>query len=141
MTSNLSKPKVVIDTNVWISAIFWGKKPRKIIEAWVNNRFYLIASPDLLSELYKTIEKKAKILKPAPNFALEWLKLIDQKSILVYPKKKVKICRDLKDNTLLEACSKSEADYLITGDKDLLVLKTFKKTKIFTPQKFLTKLS
>lgn len=137
MSFNPSLPKVVIDTNIWISAIFWGGKPRKVIEAWTRNKFYLIISPALKSELLRTIEEKAKILEVAPNFVLSWLEIVSEKAVIVYPKEKVEICRHPKDNVLLEASLESRADFLVTGDKDLLILKTFKKTRIIRPVEFL----
>ena len=131
-------PKIVIDTNVWVSAVFWGGKPRKVIEAWVDDKFRLVVTPAIRRELYQTVAKKAKVLKIFPEYASEWLEVIDEKSILVRPKEKVEICRDSKDNMLLEAAVAGGADYLVTGDDDLLVLKTFEGTKIVTPAKFLT---
>jgi len=137
MNFNASLPKVVIDTNVWISALFWGGKPRQIIEVWLNNQVSLIISPLLYQEFFETVTKKAKALKLAPTFALKWLEILDQKAIFVHPQTKVEICRHSNDNLLLEVCLESNADYLVTGDKDLLILKTFKTTKILTPAQFL----
>jgi putative PIN family toxin of toxin-antitoxin system len=130
-------PRLVVDTNVWVSAIFWGGNPRKIIEAWIDGKIFLVISVDLRRELYQTVSKKAKMLKIFPEFAAEWLEIIDEKSVLVRPKEKVEICRDSKDNVLLEAAISGEANYLVTGDKDILVLKTFEGTKIVTPTEFL----
>lgn len=131
-------PKVVVDTNVWISVIFWGGKPRKVIEAWVDDEFRLVISSAIRRELYQTVAKKAKVLELFPEYASEWLEVIDERSILVRPKEKVEICRDPKDNMFLEAAVAGDADYLITGDDDLLVLETFEGTKIVTPAKLLT---
>ncbi len=131
-------PRVVIDTNVWISAIFWGGKPRKIIEHWIDDEFRLVISSAVRRELYQTVVKKAKALKIFPEYASEWLEVINKKSILVRPKEKVEVCRDPKDNMLLETAVAGGADYLVTGDEDLLALGTFGDTKIVTPAKFLT---
>lgn len=130
-------PKIVIDTNVWVSAIFWGGKPRKVVEAWVDDKVYLVISPALRRELYQTIAKKVETLKTIPDYALRWLEIIDEKSILVRPEEKVEICRDPKDNMLLEAAVTGNVNYLVTGDDDLLVLGTFRGTKIVTPAEFL----
>lgn len=137
MSSEPFLSKVIIDTNVWISAIFWGGKPRQVIEAWIDNRFSLIISSPLRRELYKTIEKKAKVLKLFPDYALKWLEIISQRAILIHPKEKIEICRHSKDNMLLEASVEGKVDYLVTGDKDLLTIKTFKNTKILKPARFL----
>lgn len=60
------------------------------------------------------------------------LEIIQDYSIFIDVKSNVKICRDEKDNFLLSLAKDSKADYLITGDKDLLVLETIDKTKILT---------
>jgi hypothetical protein len=52
------------------------------------------------------------------------------------PKEKIEICRDPKDNKLLEIAHESKADYLVTLDKDLLVLSKFERTVICKPQHF-----
>ena len=137
MSSNYFPPKVIIDTNVFISAIFWGGKPRKVIEAWAKDKLDLVISPAILAELQKQINTKAKILKTSSDYASQWLEVIEQKAIKVSPKEKIAVCRHPKDNVLLEACLAGEAEYLVTGDKDLLVLKNFKKTKILTTAKFI----
>lgn len=58
-------------------------------------------------------------------------------AIKIIPSRKVNICRDKKDNQVLDLCVVGKADYLVTGDKDLLVLKKFKKTKIVSPREFI----
>ena len=106
---------------------------------WINNKFRLIISPAARHELYQIVAKKAKALKIFPEYASEWLEVVDQKSVLVRPKERIEVCRDPKDNMLLEAAvAGGKADYLVTGDEDLLILKTFGETKIVTPAKFLT---
>ena len=59
------------------------------------------------------------------------------KPIKIIPPKKVTICRDQTDNQILDLCLFGEADVLVTGDKDLLALKEFGKTKIVKPREFL----
>ena len=50
---------------------------------------------------------------------------------------RIELCRDPKDNKFLELAADGQADYLITGDQDLLVLHPFQATQIFTPAQFL----
>lgn len=52
-------------------------------------------------------------------------------------KSKVNVCRDSKDNFLLSLSQDSKADFLITGDKDLLVLEKFKSTRVLTISDFM----
>lgn len=58
-------------------------------------------------------------------------------ALKINPKRKVKICRDADDNQVLDLCVAGNADFLITGDKDLLILKKLDKTLIVPPAEFL----
>ena len=53
-------------------------------------------------------------------------------------KKQVNVCRDPKDNHILALAHEADANFIVTGDKDLLVLENYKETKIVTPADFLT---
>ena len=66
----------------------------------------------------------------------ELFSLLDSYAIVVSPKQKVNACREKKDNFLLEIALEGKAKYLVTGDEDLLVLKTFYSTKIIEPKEF-----
>jgi len=129
------KQRVVIDSNVLISAILWGGKPGIIIKDWRKNLFILLISPFILAEV-------ASFLEDYGVEHNEREKTIDEfknKSIKIIPPRKVHICHDQKDNQVLDLCLAGRADYLITGDKDLLVLKKFKVTRIVNPDIFLKK--
>lgn len=130
----LTKPKVVIDTNVFISGLLYGGNSGKILELFKNDRLILLISPQTHSELLTKL--------PKFNLSVEFINkqniLIQTKASKILTKTKVVICRDPKDNMFLELCLAGKADYLITGDKDLLSLKSFKKTVILTPKQFLT---
>jgi Predicted nucleic acid-binding protein, contains PIN domain len=66
----------------------------------------------------------------------ELFSLLDSYAIVVSPKQKVDVCGDKKDNFLLEVALEGKVKYLVTGDEDLLVLKTFHGTKIIEPKEF-----
>lgn len=133
--SSSKKPKVVVDTNTFISAIFWGGNSLKVINLWrLEEKYDLLISPEILAEIISKLKYKFRLPR---SLLTEWKDLLESKAILVIPRIKVNLCRDPKDNILLEASGESKANYLITGDKDLLVLKKFKKTKILKPSQFL----
>lgn len=132
-TSLLIKPRVVVDTNVFISAFIWGGNPAKIINLWKQEMIELIISPFLFSEIILVFERFE-----FPQKDLELLQqILEEKSSKFLPKRKTKICRDKKDNQVLDLCLSGKADFLITGDKDLLELKQFRQTKIIKPRDFL----
>jgi putative PIN family toxin of toxin-antitoxin system len=63
--------------------------------------------------------------------------ILNEKSNLVITHEKIAVCRDPKDNPVLECAVAGNADCIVTGDKDLLSLKSFRKISILTPREFL----
>ncbi|MBI5122628.1 putative toxin-antitoxin system toxin component, PIN family [Candidatus Roizmanbacteria bacterium] len=125
--------RVVVDTNVLISGLVWQGNPGKVIKLWQEDKFTLFISPYILAELVNFLDRVNASQKEKEIIINQF----KTKSIRMIPPKKVKVCRDPKDNEILDLCLTSRADYLISGDKDLLILKFFKNTKILTPQEFL----
>ena len=126
------KPKVIIDTNVFISGIIYGGNPEKVLRLFAQNRITLLISPEtteeLVSKLYHFELEKDSID--------DLLYLLNERATKVISKEKVKISRDKKDNIFLELANSGGADYLVTGDKDLLIIKQYKKTVILNPKDF-----
>ena len=127
-------PKVVVDTNVFLSGILFGGNPRKIITAWLDKQYILCISPELKAEIINKLRSKFGLPLPTIEIIEDALDLYGEKYI---PGKKVNLCRDPNDNFLLELAQESRADYLISGDKLVLELKQYKSTKIITPKEFL----
>jgi len=129
--------KIVLDTNILISGIGFGGKPREILHFILDDKIEVITSPVLLAELEDVINKKFP--KLAYSFALIG-EQIKGKFKIVNPKKSFLVSRDNDDNRVLEAAVEGRCSYIITGDKDLLDLKTFKNIKIVTPDIFLSEI-
>ncbi|MBI2612018.1 putative toxin-antitoxin system toxin component, PIN family [Candidatus Gottesmanbacteria bacterium] len=128
--------RVVIDTNIWISAIFFGGKLAQILEAWKEEKFTAVFSQRIFLELENKLIYWGKKLDEEKKVA-EYLLAINKNASFVYPQKKFNICRDPKDNMLLEAADTANVKYLVSGDKDLLTIKKLGKTEIISPRKFL----
>lgn len=136
-----SKPlKVIIDTNLWISFII-SKKYNLLDNFIFSGKFRLLFSKELIDEIQQTI------LKPKLKFyfrdkALEKMLIAFEPFIdLIEVKSKIAKCRDPQDDFLLCLAKDGKADYLITGDKDLLDLRNFGKTKIISLSNFFTFIS
>jgi putative PIN family toxin of toxin-antitoxin system len=126
--------KVVIDTNVFVSALIGSKVCKKIYELLKQDRFELVISFELIKEITSVLKRTKFELE---EIELEKLKhLLWRKSEIVFPKNVVSLCRDPKDNIVLECASAGKPDFIVTGDKDLLSLKKFKNIPIITPSKF-----
>lgn|SRR3989338_2167600 len=129
--------RVVIDTNVIVSAII-GKSAtlNNIYNAFLNNHFIPILSPSLQEEIMKIIRKPRLRRYFQAEEIRRFKELIKTDTMLVIPSKKISLCRDAKDNIALEAAVEGDADFIVTGDKDLLVLKSPFNIPIITPWQF-----
>lgn len=123
--------KIIIDTNLWISFLI-SKNFNQLDEILFSKDVTLIFSEELMSE-FLGVAKRPKFRKFFPQ---EDIENIQEYADFVEVKSEVSICRDVKDNFLLALSKDSNANFLITGDKDLLELETFEKTKIVTINSF-----
>ncbi|HET8829508.1 MAG TPA: putative toxin-antitoxin system toxin component, PIN family [Pelobium sp.] len=132
--------KVIIDTNLWIS--FLISKEFSWIDALIKNKkIEIIYSQELFDEIVSVLQrpKFKKYLDFHKSLAL--IALFENYFTLIEVTSEVIICRDKKDNFLLALAKDSNADYLLTGDTDLLILNPFERTKILTFSEFSLKLS
>ena len=133
-----SKPlRLVIDTNIWISLLI-SKKLETLDNLFFSKEIEILFSEELIDELKVTISKpKLKKHFGKRNALEEMLLVFEPYMDFIEVKKQVNVCRDEKDNFLLALAEEGEVDYLITGEDDLLVLRSFKKTRIITISDFL----
>ncbi len=123
--------KIILDTNLWISHLI-SERLIQLDALLANNQVKLIFSEQLLEE-FVLVAQRSKFQKYfAAEDIQDLLAVFDTFGAMVEVKSEVDICRDPKDNFLLAMAKDSEADFLITGDKDLLVLKQFEETVILT---------
>lgn len=109
--------KVIIDTNVVISAILKGRVPRLVIQFIVDSSNYQwVVSREILAE-YKEVLNRKKFKLP-DEIKNQWLEIIDLAITLIYVNVEVDFPRDRKDTKFLECAVATEADFLITGDTD-----------------------
>jgi len=123
--------RIILDTNIWISYLI-SKELFWIDNFFKLNDFELLFSDRLLSEFFRVIQRP-KIKKYFTKEKLD--QLIDRfedYGTMIEPKSKIQQCRDSNDDFLLELAIDGKADYLVTGDNDLLVLETIDDCKIIT---------
>ena len=128
-----------------VSAFVFGGTPEKTIKkAFTETEIWV--SPQLLKEYRDTpfeLELEGKITRVQLRSLLSGIASFVVNAKAVVPKRKLSLCRDKADNMILECCLTADADFLITGDKDLLEigktrLKTkFSKLRIVSPRAFL----
>jgi uncharacterized protein len=128
--------RAVADTNVYISGIFWPGLNRMVLNLARHDVLSLYASPQLLEEFSRTLKGKKFRLSDAQTDVI-----VKDLIEFTFPGRESAVSipnlRDPRDLFLCSLAVGSAADYLITGDQDLLVLKRVKKTKVVTPRAFL----
>ncbi len=125
------KNRVIIDTNLWISFLLTKdfKRFDKIIS---DKKLILLFSQELVDEFVEVTQRK-KFRNYFPLDDIESLMIkIKRRSEFIKIESIITDCRDPKDNFLLSLSIDGKATHLITGDKDLLILKNYGETKILT---------
>ncbi len=132
--------KVVLDTNVLISATFWNGDSSKIMEKIEKKELDLVTSKEIIEEYIKVLEYK-EIQEKIKNKNLEMKRTIEKIisiSIVVEPQKTFEVVKeDPGDNKFLDCAFEGNVDFIISQDKHLLKLKIFSGIQIFTPIEFL----
>ena len=134
------KTKVVIDTNVIISAFGWHGAPQNIVWMMANGKIQNFISLEMLGEL-KRVASYPKLGFPE-GLQAEILETIYHASSIVSSTTPVHIVhKDPNDNMILECAAAGKVEYIITGDKHLLELGCFGTITILTPDDFLQRWS
>lgn len=123
--------KVVVDTNVWVSLCF-GHNLLNLEQELRERQISILLSRRLLQEVYDTFQKPKLQTLLSQKQLNDLQSLFQHRGNIIEVSSEVEVCRDHNDNFLLELAKDGEADYLVTGDQDLLVLEKFQKTEIIT---------
>jgi len=124
--------RILYDTNVLVKML----SRREAILAFkkeLQSGSTHISSRHILSEVEAVLVEKLKLTKQKAKAAA---RLLGRQSVIVHPKEIEKICRDPFDDYVLAAAVMGEVEYLVTADKDLLVLEAHRGVKIVTPNEF-----
>lgn len=128
--------KIIIDTNLWISFII-SNKITLLDELLFSKKIKILFSTELLDEIAGTISKP-KLKKYFTGISLEeMLTTLEPFIELIEVKHNLNLCRDPKDNFLLNLAKSGKADYLLTGDNDLLAIERIGKCQIIKINSFL----
>ena len=129
--------RVVLDTNVVVSAMLLpGSIPRRALDKRLDEGSILISIPVLL-EIAEVLTREKFERYVTESERLRFLVALLNETELVEITEQIDVCRDPKDNKFLELAICGEADFIITGDDDLLDLDPFRGVRIITPRDFL----
>ena len=133
----MAKTRIVVDTNIFISAFLGSKNAKFLVKEILNEEFELIMSDAQLEEIQQVLlrPKFTKYILPAE--VNEIILLLSMKIINPAIYEKISDCRDIKDNMILEEAVYGNAQFVITGDEDLLVLNPYRWIKILNLKDFI----
>lgn len=133
--------KVVLDTNVWLSGLFWKGEANKIIELAEKGEFNVVISKEIIFEVMEVLNKEAKFQKFLDNKKQkieDLIRTILSISELVDVKTKLDIIKEHPaDNIILELALDGKANYIVSYNKHILNLREFRGIKIAIPEEFL----
>jgi len=129
------KTKVVIDSNVLVSAFGWHGRPEEVVKLATTGKIANFTSMEMLSELARVISYPK--LRFPESLQAEIIETVFTSSSLVTVS--APLYSDPADNRVLECAIAASVDFIISGDKHLLDLKKFKDIEIVTPEDFLLK--
>ena len=130
------KTKATLDTNILISALGWIGNPKQVFDKIVDGEVKLVISDEQFNELSRTLEyPKFQFTKDQKD---RFKSLILGIATFVKPIERIDVIKeDPDDNMILECAVAGKADYIVTGDPDLLELKEFRGVRIVTAREFL----
>ncbi len=128
--------RIVLDTNVLVSAIIRNGTPRRLFQAGIDGKCRILSSSAILSELSEVLQR--------PKFKMTRDDVIRIVSAMMETVDNIHVVSDLKvmkrdpdDNMMINAALDGKADYIVSGDADLLELKDFRKIKIVSVDRML----
>ena len=132
--------KIVPDTNIFISSFFWGGNPRKIVERIIDGKDKLFICKEILQEIASVMARPKFNVNDV--YVARFIRSIEEIANHITLTGIVQhVCRDSKDDKILECALLANADYIITGDIDLLTLKEFQGIKIVTANEYVNRLN
>ena len=130
--------KIVLDTNVLVSGIFWKGIPYSILQSWVEGKFELVLSEKIFDEYSRTLAIISKGKKD--ELITKWLLLIAENSTFITIQKRFFLSADPDDNKFIECAIAGNAQFIVSGDSHLLDLNTILNTDVISPSTFIKKL-
>jgi len=130
--------RVVIDTNVLVSAILFGGTPGELIPLWESGRIKPLASKEIIDEYIKVLTYPKFGLSEAEINYILYNEILTYFDIIQVKDRPVIIKVDPSDDKFIHCAKTGTAGVIISGDQHLLSLKTYQKIKILTPVEFLS---
>jgi putative PIN family toxin of toxin-antitoxin system len=128
--------RVVLDANVLVSGAFWSGPPFRVLSLWAADQVQVLASEPILQE-YAAALRDLGLDRGELHLSHAWIAFIFQHASLIDVRTAVDACRDPDDDKYLACAVDGGADFIVSGDGDLLAMKAFRGIPIVSPRRFL----
>ena len=130
--------KLILDTNVFISGIFWSGTPAKILNAWYEKKIKIVCSLEILDEYSRVSDI---LSKKYPSVDMEpFINMMIRDAELFTPiKLKTPVSRDPDDDKFIAVALAANCHLIVSGDNDLLSVTGYKDIEIINPSEFVKK--
>jgi putative PIN family toxin of toxin-antitoxin system len=130
--------RVILDTNVIVSGIFFSGPPYQLLDAWRNEQFIIVLSPNIFKEYQRVA---TALNRKYPNVNIHpILELIADRAEFILPTKfNSQVCEDPDDDMFLECAASGNINTIVSGDKHLLKVSGFQNIEVLKPADFIDK--
>lgn len=129
--------RILIDTNIVISGLFFGGLPKKLLSELDEEKFNICVNDKISAEYNEQIDKK--VLNPKYHLNEELHKKFFSSLQSFESVSDLKVCRDPDDDKFINCAIDAKAIYIVSGDNDLLTIKNFAEIEIVTAREFYDK--
>jgi putative PIN family toxin of toxin-antitoxin system len=127
--------KIVLDTNVFVSGVFFSGPPYQILRAWKNQELQIVVSQEILDEYYRVGEELSERFPGTDLNPI--LELVASKTELVKAARLSEaVCDDPDDDKFFACAIGGKAEIIVSGDKHLLKMSGYKEIKVVRPRQF-----
>ena len=132
--------RVVLDTNVFVSAVFFGGIPGRVLSLWRQRAFEIAVSREVLAE-YGRVGERLAARAPGADLGPVLDLIAAHASFVLAPSLPEPVCRDPDDDKFLACAVAAEATVLVSGDRDFLIVSSYRGVTILSPRDFSGRLS
>jgi uncharacterized protein len=125
--------RVVLDSNIFITAFRYGGKCRRLIEMGLDGDLEIMISLPILDETLRVLESK---FNASPGEIRTYRTIIEAATTMIVPRVKLSVVEDPDDDKIVECGVSSDANAIITADKDLLRMGVYDSIRMFNPEEF-----
>ena len=127
--------RAILDTNVFVSGVFFSGPPYQILKAWRDGKLKLVVSPEIIEEYQRVV---ADLAEQFPSIDLgQILELVTIKAEMVYAQSLPEpVCVDPDDDKFLGCALASKCKVIVSGDKHLLHVSGYREIRVLKPREF-----